>query len=202
MEEIERNFKNVKNKINENFLKQRICYRFSKDATIDQLENVFVFELETYNDQEFVETYAAGIYDVYRLRDRWKRDSTPHEIVTEKVIVILFDGSNVNPVMNILKNISENYEEDERTYNDKDGDEIVCSCRLLKVAQYASGFDTWVVLKSLVNEITELKLVKTARGLISLSFKCGFKLINTVEVPQYVKFTCTKSYKMFFRKNR
>ena len=35
--------------------------------------------------------------------------------------------------------------------------------------------------------------MKTARGLISLSFRCGVKLVNTVEVPQYLKFTCSKS---------
>ena len=29
-------------------------------------------------------------------------------------------------------------------------------------------------------------------GLISLSFRCGVKINNTVEVPQYVKFTCTR----------
>ena len=30
--------------------------------------------------------------------------------------------------------------------------------------------------------------------MISLSFRCGVKIVNTVEVPQYVKFTCTKSH--------
>ena len=30
-------------------------------------------------------------------------------------------------------------------------------------------------------------------GLITLSFRFGGKIVNTVEVPQYVKFTCTKS---------
>ena len=34
-----------------------------------------------------------------------------------------------------------------------------------------------------------MKNVKTARGLISLSFRCGVKIIKTVEVSQYVKFT-------------
>ena len=36
--------------------------------------------------------------------------------------------------------------------------------------------------------------MKTARGLISLSFRCGIKIVNTCEVPQYVKFTCSKSH--------
>ena len=42
--------------------------------------------------------------------------------------------------------------------------------------------------------MTELKIIKTASGLTSLLFLCGVKLVNTCEVPQYVKFTCTKSH--------
>ena len=30
--------------------------------------------------------------------------------------------------------------------------------------------------------------------MISLSFRCGVKVVNTCEVPQYVKFTCSKSH--------
>ena len=129
-----------------------------------------------------------------RLRDRWDRDLTPHELVKERKNVTIFDASNGNCVMNMLKNISENYEGDEKTYVDKDGDEIVSSYRLLLVAYNSSGFDSWVVLNSLIKDITELKIIKTSTGLISLSFRCGYKIINTSEVPQYVKFTCTKSH--------
>ena len=194
VQEIENNFKYVKNKINENNLKQRILCQFPKHETIDQLENVFVFDLETLNDPEFAEVYAAGLYDVNRLRDRWHRDLTSNELVIARKNVTVFDASNGNCVMNMLKYISENYEGDERTYIDKDGDEIFSSYRLLLVAHNISGFDSWVVLNSLVKDITELKIIKTARGLISLSFRCGVKIVNTSEVPQYVKFTCSKSH--------
>ena len=54
--------------------------------------------------------------------------------------------------MNTLKNISENYEGNERTYIDRDGEEIASSYRLLLVAHNSSGFDSWVVLNSLVRE--------------------------------------------------
>ena len=30
--------------------------------------------------------------------------------------------------------------------------------------------------------------------MVSLSFRCGFKIFNTCEVPQYFKFTCSKSH--------
>ena len=184
VQEIENNFKYIKNKINENNLKQRIRYRFPKYDPIDQLENVFVFDLETHNDQEFAEAYAAGLYDVNRLRDCWYRDLNSDELIIERKNVTVFDASNGNCIMNMLKYISKNYDGDERTYIDKDGDEIISSYRLLLVAHNSSGFDSWVVLNSLIKDITELKIIKTARGLISLSFRCGFKIVNTIEVSQ------------------
>ena len=193
VEEIDRTFKYVKDKINGKIFRQRIRYIFPKHETIDQLENAFVFDLETYNDQELAEANAAGLYDVNRLRDSWDRDLTVQEIVIEKENVIVFDGSNGNHVMNMPKYVSENYEGDERTYIDKDGDEIVSSYRFLLVAHNSSGFDSCVILNTLVEEITELKIVKTARGFISLSIRCGVKIVNTVEVPQYVNITYSES---------
>ena len=194
VDEVDKNFKYVKNKKNENNLKQRIRYIFPKHETIDQLENVFVFDLETHNDQEFAGAYAAGLYDVNRLRDRWHRDLTSNEVVIERENVTIFDASNLNSIMNMLKYISENYKGDERTCIDKNGDEIVSSYRFLLVAHNSRGFGSWVVLNSLIKEITDLKIIITARGLKSLSFRCGVKIANTCEVPQYVKFTCTKSH--------
>ena len=170
VEEKYKNFKDVKNNRNENNLKQRISYRLSKHETIDQLENVFLFDLELYNDQEFAEAYAGGLYDVNRLRDKWDRDLFANKLVMEKDNVIVFDGYNANTVMNVLKYISQCYEGDERTYIDKDGDEIVSSYRLSLVAHDSSGFDSWVVLNSLAKEKTELKNIKNARALFSLSF--------------------------------
>ena len=92
IEEIAKNFKYVKNKINGKKLKQRMRYRFPKHETIDQLQNVFVFDLKTYNDQEVAEAYAAGLYDVNRLRDKWDRDLTLKEIEIEKKILSFLIG--------------------------------------------------------------------------------------------------------------
>ena len=63
---------------------------------------MFVFDLETCNDQELAEAYAAGLYDVNCLRYRWNRDLTADEVVTEKDNVTVFDGSYANPVMTML----------------------------------------------------------------------------------------------------
>ena len=86
--------------------------------------------------------------------------------------------------MNVLKYISKSYKGDKRTYFDEDADDIVGSCRLLLVAHGASGFDGWVVLISLIKETTEIKISRTARGLISLSFRCRVKIMNRVELPE------------------
>ena len=106
---------------------QRIRYRFPKHETIDQIENVFVFESETYNVQEFAEAYAAGLYDVNRLQDRWKSDWTPDEVVTQKDDVTVFDGCNASPFTNMLKYVSGTYEGEERTYIDENVADIVSS---------------------------------------------------------------------------
>ena len=84
VEEIGRTFKDINNKMNENSLSKRIRYRFPNHEAKDQLENVFVFDLEIYSDQGFAEAHAAGLDDVNRLRDRWDRDLTPTELETER----------------------------------------------------------------------------------------------------------------------
>ena len=96
--------------------------------------------------------------------------------------------------MNMLKLNSENYEGDERRCINKDGEEIFSSYKLLLVAHNSNGIDIWVVLNSLVEEIREFKVIKTAGGLKSLSFRCGVKIVNTCEVPQNATFTCSKSH--------
>ena len=114
--------------------------------------------------------------------------------MTEEDNIIVFDASKANPVMKMPKLTLEKYEGDERTYIDEVEDEIFSSYRLLLIAYNASCFDSWVELNSLVKRITDLKVIKTARGLISLSFHLCGKLVKIVQVPQNVKFTCSKSH--------
>ena len=92
------------------------------------------------------------MYNVNSLQDKWDRDLTPDKIETEKDNVNVFVESNRNPITNMLKYISENCKGDERTYAKKDGVEIFSSFRLLLVAQVASGFESLVVLNSLVKD--------------------------------------------------
>ena len=118
---------------------------------------VLLLDLKTYDDQEFAEAYAAASYDVNRLRDSFDRDLPPEEIEIERKYVLVFDKSCGNLVMNMLKYISEKCEGDERTYIEKECDEIASAYRSLLLANNASGFDMWVVLKLLDKEIKNLK---------------------------------------------
>ena len=87
----------------------------------------------------------------------WNRNTTPKEIKTEKENIIVFDIYKGNPVMNMIKNFSENHEGDERIYIDNDGDEIVLSYRILSKAHNVSGFDRCIFLISLVKENNRFK---------------------------------------------
>ena len=189
---IDKIFKMLKmKKKNEISLEQRIRWKLPEHETTDQLENVFLFALQTYNDQEFAESNAAGLYDLNCLRVKWDRDLISDEMVIEKENVTVFDESNEKNCHEQAWIHLKNYEADEKTWIHKSGDEIVSSYRLLLEAHNSSCFDSWIVLNSLVKEITELKIIKTGRGMISLSFRCCVKTVNTVEVFQYVKIRCS-----------
>ena len=69
--EKERNFKNFKGKTDQDTFKKIVRCRLPTKKTIEQLEKEFIFDLETYNDQRFVEAHAAGFCDVNRLRLVW-----------------------------------------------------------------------------------------------------------------------------------
>ena len=62
------------------------------------------------------------------------------------------------------------------------------------VGHNASGFDNYIVLKSLPRSYKRLKVVKTPRGLIKLSFEAGSVIEVDREVPEYMKFVCSKGH--------
>ena len=76
-------------KTNEVNFRQKICYRFPKQNRIDQIKNVFTFDLEPYSEKEYATPYAVGLYDVIRLRNLWNIDLTLEEIETRKKISFL-----------------------------------------------------------------------------------------------------------------
>ena len=89
-----------------------------------------------------------------------------------------FNKTSGNAVMNVPKCISEKYNGEEGTYIDKDWDKTVSSYESLLLADNSGGFESWVVLISLDKEVRCSKLMRTAKGLISLSFGCGVKVVK------------------------
>ena len=138
-------FKVVSNKINEENLSQRKCYIFPKADELDQLKNVFVFNLQTYNGQKYAKAYASGLFDVRSFCQVRNRHLTG-KIDAENEKVVVFGTSDGNPVKNMNKYVSKNYEEHEKKYTDGDVDEKFSLYRLYILAHNASGFDDWVVL--------------------------------------------------------
>ena len=110
------------------------------------------------------------------------KGSTQGERDRERKLIV-FDKSKENPVINIIEYFLVNYERDENTNIDRNGDDRITSYRLLILAHNASGFDIWVILNSLLREKTGLKIIKMGKGWISLPFSCGVAIVNTVEVP-------------------
>ena len=84
-----------------------------------------------------------------RLQDRWNRDLTADEIVREKDNFFVFEKPFKNPAMNRPKHFSQNYEGDERTFIDEDGDEVVSSYWFSLLARNSSCIDSWVVMNCL-----------------------------------------------------
>ena len=64
---------------------------------------MFIIDSETYNDREYAKTYAARLYYVNCLGDKWDRDLTCKEIEVERENVIVYDKSCDNPIVNMLK---------------------------------------------------------------------------------------------------
>ena len=67
-----------------------------KQDKIDQIENVFPFDLETCNRKQYAQTYPAGSYNVSRLRDKCIRVLTPEKKATENENVLVFDQFHEN----------------------------------------------------------------------------------------------------------
>ena len=60
------------------------------------------------------------------------------------------------------------------------------------VGHTASGFDGYIVLNSLPSSKNCIKILKTSRGLLKLSFKAGSLIENDSEIPKHIKFVCSK----------
>ena len=197
IKELKKNFEYQTNHIIDNILKQVVEYKFPISNEKDCLFAVFSFDLETVNVpyQEFCETYAAGCYHLHRLRECYNGDLTEEELEIERQHVHIFDrANNNNPVLDMIKYIIANYKGKPKYFKDKNGEFKISSYRYQLIGHNASGFDNAIVLNSLPKEYTDknMKIIKTSRGFLKLSFRVGTVYENNKEIPQYMKFVCSK----------
>ena len=157
---------------------------------------MFSFDLETINViyQEFCEAYAAGCYHLDRLKECYNGDLDEKELEIERQHVHIFDHVNKNPVLDMIKYITTNYKGKPKYFKDKNGDFKIPSYRYQLIGHNASGFDNAIVLNSLSKEYTNknTNIIRISRGFLNISFRVGTVYEDDREIPQYMKFVCSK----------
>ena len=106
----------------------------------------------------------------------------------------MFDRENNNPVMDMITCVIENYKGKAKIITSKHNNKIISSYKYQFVGHNASGFDNYIVLNSLPKSYKNIKIIKTSRGSIKLSFKAGSVFEDDREIPKYVKFVCSKCH--------
>ena len=71
--EVEDNFKYIRNRINNTNLKNVIKYSFPFKEKHNELDNVFIFDIQTDNVDDKAIPYGIGLYDLSRIKYRYKR---------------------------------------------------------------------------------------------------------------------------------
>ena len=189
--EVEDNFQYIRNRIDNNNLKNVIKYSFPFKEKHNELDNVFIFDIETGNVDGKAIPYGIGLFDLSRLKYRYKKDLTDGEIETERKNVIKFRAYNGNPVIQMIEYLNKNYTGDKIIHKHKSGANIVKSYKITLVAHNSSGFDSYIKLNNLLkNTALSSKIIKTDRGIIKLQINSG-KVNNT---PQYIKIVCSRSH--------
>ena len=88
--------------------------------------------------------------------------------------------------------IINNYKGKPKYFKDKNGDYKISSYKYQLIGHNASGFDNAIVLNSLPKTYFP-KIIHTSRGFLKVSFRVGTVYgENNREIPQYMKFVCSK----------
>ena len=114
------------------------------------------------------------------------------ELEIERQHVHVFDRKIGYPVLDIINYVVNNYNDKPKIITDKYNRKIISSYKYQRVSHNASGFDKYIVLNSFPTSYTSVKMKKTSRGLLKLSFRAGFVWEGDRELPKYIKFVCSK----------
>ena len=195
LKELKDNFKYESNQISNNILKQVQEYKFPKTNDVDCLSAAFAFDLETVNvDYKlYCECYGAGCYHLNRLKECYNGNLSDAELEIERKHIHIFDYENKNPVLDMINYIVAKYKGKPKYFKDKNGNFKISFYKYQLLGHNASGFDNAIVLNSLPNTCFP-QVVHTSRGFLKVSFKVGsvYDYDDNREIPQYMKFVCSK----------
>ena len=76
-------------------------------------------------------------------------------------------------MLKIIDSVINNYKGDPKYVINRHGNRILSSYKYQMVGHNASGCDNYIVLNSLLSSYKCIKIIKTSRGLLKLSFKAG-----------------------------
>ena len=76
----------------------------------------------------------------------------------------------------------------------KHGKRILSWYKYQMIGHNASGLDNYIVLNSIPSSYKCIKIIKTTKRLIKLSFKAGSAIEDDREIPKYMKFVCSKCH--------
>ena len=154
---------------------------------------MFSFDPETANVdyKQYCVPYAAGCYHLDRLKECYNGDLSEHELKIERQHVRIFDYENRNPVLDMIKFIVNNYKGKPNYCKDKNNKYKISAYKYQIIGHNASGFDNSIVLNSLPKEFFP-QIRHTSRGILKLSIRVGTIYENDREIPQYMKFVCSK----------
>ena len=151
IKEIESNFRYEQTQINDNTLQQVIEEKFPISFEMNCLYNVTAFDLETGNVAytEYVETFAAGSYQLNSLYWCFNSSLNKKELAFERSKVHVFDRKSGNPVLEMIDYVIKIYKGKLKDVINKHGARKLSSHRYQMVGHNGSGFDNFIVLNSL-----------------------------------------------------
>ena len=169
VEELELNFKYVNNKVTDDNVTKFKEYKFNPNKVDSQLNNVLVYDIETYNKERAI-PYAIGFYPVSKIVGKWNRDLTQTEIDKCLNDIIIFKGENcISCMFDYLKS----FKGEPKYTRNNCGKVILSSYELKLIAHNGSGFDSWIILNNLPKWCSIVSMIKTGKGIISLKILNG-----------------------------
>ena len=163
---------------------------------MDRLYSVLAFDLEFCNvkNSKNCESLAAGVYYLNSLYECFNGDLNQKELAFERSKDHAFDRKRGNPLSKTIDNVIIFFERNAKFITNRHGERILSSYKNQNVVQNASEFDNYNVLSSLPNSNKCIKIMKTSRGLIKLSFKAGSVIEDDKRIPKYMNSVCSKCH--------